>query len=408
MTLGQRIQQLRKEQGLSQEALGEQLGVSRQAISKWESDITIPEIDKLIALSKLFGVSVGTLLGVEEDDPAAPAAEELTDRELLAIEAIVGRYLEKAERQKPKRKIWPAVLGIIIALLLIFWMKEKMEYLSDRIIYLQGDVNSISSNVNNQINSMSEQIKDILEEEANLLADYSYEVTDVNISAGTITLDVSATPKTYIDRMEMYFIAEPAGEEPITAPAETTGPTFQIVGWVLPLNDDLKLSVTFGADGNWMTQVIEVLRDWKRSSQLHLDLERGGSAHLSMTTKEQGYWTVVWSLNGYFATFVEAGLKPETAELQLSKNGVVLQSMSLNLIDKNETVYFEVENFEETTSIVAGDVLEYGISYTDNYGRELFYSIECVEFQEVKPGQLQEVFVAAADVYGSVYNAVYG
>lgn len=59
MTTGGRIAQKRKEQGLSQEALGDRLGVSRQAIYKWESDSALPEIDKLIALSRLFGVSVG-------------------------------------------------------------------------------------------------------------------------------------------------------------------------------------------------------------------------------------------------------------------------------------------------------------------------------------------------------------
>ena len=68
MTIGQRIAERRKLLGISQEALGEQMGVSRQAISKWEADGAIPEIDKLIALSKLFGVSVGWLLGTESDD----------------------------------------------------------------------------------------------------------------------------------------------------------------------------------------------------------------------------------------------------------------------------------------------------------------------------------------------------
>ena len=67
MTIGQRIAQLRKEKGLSQERLGEELGVSRQAISKWEADGAIPEVDKLIALSRLFGTPVGCLLGVEEE-----------------------------------------------------------------------------------------------------------------------------------------------------------------------------------------------------------------------------------------------------------------------------------------------------------------------------------------------------
>ena len=66
MTLGQRIQELRKEKGLSQEGLGEQLGVSRQAVSRWEMDGAVPEVDKLIAMSRIFGVSLNQLLQMEE------------------------------------------------------------------------------------------------------------------------------------------------------------------------------------------------------------------------------------------------------------------------------------------------------------------------------------------------------
>ena len=51
MTVGERIAQLRKEHTLSQEELGEQLNVSRQAIYKWERNASLPEIEKLIALS---------------------------------------------------------------------------------------------------------------------------------------------------------------------------------------------------------------------------------------------------------------------------------------------------------------------------------------------------------------------
>lgn len=67
VTLGQRIAVRRKMLGLSQETLAEKLEVSRQAVSKWESDGAIPEIDKLIALSKIFDVSIGWLLGVEQE-----------------------------------------------------------------------------------------------------------------------------------------------------------------------------------------------------------------------------------------------------------------------------------------------------------------------------------------------------
>ena len=73
MTLGQRIQELRKGCDLSQEALGEKLGVSRQAVSRWEMDGAVPEVDKLIAMSRIFGISLNDLLQVEgpEELPGA-------------------------------------------------------------------------------------------------------------------------------------------------------------------------------------------------------------------------------------------------------------------------------------------------------------------------------------------------
>ena len=82
MTIGERIAQRRKELGLSQEALGERMGVSRQAIYKWESDAALPEIEKLVKLAREFGVSVGWLLG-EEDN--APEKRELTPEQLRRV-----------------------------------------------------------------------------------------------------------------------------------------------------------------------------------------------------------------------------------------------------------------------------------------------------------------------------------
>ena len=67
-TLGQRIAERRKLLGLSQESFGEKMGVSRQAISKWEADTSTPDVEKLITMSKLFGVSVDWLLGTEEEE----------------------------------------------------------------------------------------------------------------------------------------------------------------------------------------------------------------------------------------------------------------------------------------------------------------------------------------------------
>lgn len=62
MTLGQRIQQLRTAAGLSQEELAEKLNTTRQAVSKWELDITLPEIGKIVLISKLFSVTTDSML----------------------------------------------------------------------------------------------------------------------------------------------------------------------------------------------------------------------------------------------------------------------------------------------------------------------------------------------------------
>lgn len=68
MILADKIMQLRKQKGWSQEELGEKLGISRQSVSKWESGTSIPDLDKILKLSELFGVSTDYLLKDEMEE----------------------------------------------------------------------------------------------------------------------------------------------------------------------------------------------------------------------------------------------------------------------------------------------------------------------------------------------------
>ena len=86
MTLGQRLQKARKESGLSQEELAEQLGVSRQAVSKWENDSGYPEMEKMIRLSQIYQVSLDYLVGNGQE-------QEHTDEENAAAGWYVSREL---------------------------------------------------------------------------------------------------------------------------------------------------------------------------------------------------------------------------------------------------------------------------------------------------------------------------
>lgn len=84
MTFGEKLCKLRKEKGLSQELLAEQLGTSRQAISKWENHQGFPEIEKLLQLSDLFGVSTDYLLKNESTHKAEDKPGYYISREMAA------------------------------------------------------------------------------------------------------------------------------------------------------------------------------------------------------------------------------------------------------------------------------------------------------------------------------------
>ena len=106
MTLGQRIQELRKQQNLSQEELGTRLGVSRQAVSRWEMDGAVPDVDKLIAMSKLFSVTLNDLLGVE----APGGGTETLEAEQAAPQIVITPV---------KSSRWNTLLSVLLCLCLL-------------------------------------------------------------------------------------------------------------------------------------------------------------------------------------------------------------------------------------------------------------------------------------------------
>lgn len=83
MNLSDRIQSLRKARGISQEELADRVGVSRQAVSKWESEQSSPDLDKIISLSEFFGVTTDYLLkGIEPPINQSAADARLGSRVL--------------------------------------------------------------------------------------------------------------------------------------------------------------------------------------------------------------------------------------------------------------------------------------------------------------------------------------
>ena len=132
MTTGQKIQALRKGRGLTQEQLAARLGVSRQAVSRWELDETLPDTQNLLPLKEALGVSIDTLLdstrGLEEPAPQvgpAPAAASPPARPSL------GALL--------KRRFWLLLLPVELVLFvaLAVWRLGKAPSLA-LLLLVQG------------------------------------------------------------------------------------------------------------------------------------------------------------------------------------------------------------------------------------------------------------------------------
>ena len=112
MTLGEKIARQRKELNYTQEQLADILGVSRQSISKWESDIAYPETDKLIELGKLFDCSMDYLLKEEITEKDGVQTSGFTEK----VEEIRRKVM--TEKNKGKAKKILKIIGIILAAVL--------------------------------------------------------------------------------------------------------------------------------------------------------------------------------------------------------------------------------------------------------------------------------------------------
>lgn len=122
MKLSEKIYYYRKKMGKSQEGLAEELGVSRQAVSKWETGESEPELSKLRALAAAFGVTVDALLSEDAPAPDAPAADNVApsrenDNGRTWVDALPGVLGRLVARYGWLGGVYLAVVGGITALM---------------------------------------------------------------------------------------------------------------------------------------------------------------------------------------------------------------------------------------------------------------------------------------------------
>lgn len=130
MILADKIVSLRKKAGWSQEDLAEKLGVTRQSVSKWEGAQSVPDMDKVVMMSRLFGVSTDFLLKdeLEEETPCAAAQDDDTPLRRVSL-TQASAYLALRKAAAPKIAVATALCIISpVTLILLAGMSEVQRF----------------------------------------------------------------------------------------------------------------------------------------------------------------------------------------------------------------------------------------------------------------------------------------
>ena len=279
MELYEKLYELRRASGMSQEELAEKLGVSRQAVSKWESGATQPELSKLIELSKLYSVSVDELLSLEHAKPEQDAAE-----------SPVQSNAEKAPAEKlsfrdfciQHKKIigGAAVAAVALAALIAVGVhyNNRINSLSMQVNDLRSQLYNVQNNLSNQIAGISNNVSDILARESSLISQYSYEVKSVNLKKQECTLAFSLLPKTISENTIVNIgVIDHGNSSPLDSyrPGYSADLTQDGFGYLhgsvtVPLSDELGVNVNFMTNGETQSQELDTISNLKSQYQPQL------------------------------------------------------------------------------------------------------------------------------------------
>lgn len=161
--IGVHLKRIRKEKHLSQEQVAQRLNISRQAISRWENDLAMPDIDNLVVLSKLYEVSIEELLGekktVYEEEKGtpieSPIQEEKKSSEIILACAIITMLvcscmlplsvcLFFAVKKLIKSKLFIRLIQVVCVIVFIVSISNSYHILMLKFTPIEGTIEQIN------------------------------------------------------------------------------------------------------------------------------------------------------------------------------------------------------------------------------------------------------------------------
>ena len=278
MTLGNRIAALRKAAGLSQEALAAKLGVSRQAIGKWEADASLPGLDNLHQLAKELGVTIDALLA-GDGKPGAPADSGEKTAPALSLEAIQSLLdaQDKARRKRQMRTaLWlgvPAALAVLALAAGLAWQNGQLASLRNQLGTVQGSVATLDGSVAALQSQLSAGIlgQGQTTFSESLLASWDVQVKEYSPAESRVLMSLSATPRTITEDCALRFTFVLSDGQSLSLDAvQGEGDVFFAEGWV-PLAESYTLNVSLIRDGE--TKVEQLYTEPAFSCQYEMQIQ---------------------------------------------------------------------------------------------------------------------------------------
>ncbi len=267
MDLASRIQQLRKEAGFSQEALAEMLGISRQALGKWESGASLPTLENLTQLAKIFHLSIDELITGQhepkngEDNPALHSE-------------TVNTLLQRIEQIQKRRAPVPLliVMGIIGTVLVFFTVFSAI-----RIHMLDQQYNTLAERIDALASqpidtaSLYQQILDRLQNDFSASEPdqfyFDWELLGCDLQNKTMTIFLRAIPREFSLNDTLSFLLSPASGTSDTLDASISIAAVAQDGQFsaqaeIPLCSELEVYIQYGlSDGTTRQELAAQLYD---------------------------------------------------------------------------------------------------------------------------------------------------
>lgn len=368
MTLGQNIQTARKAKGISQEALAEKIGVSRQALGKWEKDTALPGVDNLQALAKELGVSVDALLGCAAPDTAAPAVTLNALRDLLDA--------RDAEACRRRRGAWLAAAAAAAVLLAVGGgMAARLQTRLDGLAGQYGYLSSEVSRTNSDLSARMQELQNAVRQGESTVLDWGWHPLASLQDDGKMPVEVYVKPRTEQQGAAVTLCVTNGSDTALYAMQRGQDGVYTAQELVFTLGQDYALSVQWtNPDGTTVNENLDTVpftRDCVEPEILMVQTS-GMSDHYRVETVngEQRLTLAVYPIT--LEVCAPGWMQIDAVEAQLWQDGAdeptalaVLQSENGTAPDSNVRVYTEWNgNFYNEDTAEGWPYLGGGAHYT--------------------------------------------